>query len=434
MSQPALPIRLLQPFLARVRHLFGVDVPQLLSAAERREQIMTSIAIGLPVTALFAVFNAIEGFTYLAVAEAVGVTLLPVAVLLQRHDERGINLAEWLVIAWGATVTTALAVFGGVEGTGVLWIFSFPFLAFFLKGQMTAWVVSLAWVVTVIGTRLSSASIPGAWTFSKTYDLHLAAAMVCAVTIAAVFALVRVRFMLLLVSARERSDAASLAKSRFLTATSHDLRQPLMAVGLFLDALGRTPLNGEQRRLATHLDKTVQSMSDMLNTLLGIARLDAGAIEARPQPVSCNTLFAWLENEFASTFQARQLRFKLFFPAEECKLLTDPDLIRNILRNLLGNATKYTQQGGVLVAVRRRPDHALLQVWDTGIGIPAEAQPHIFDEYYQVGNAARDSTRGVGLGLAMVQRQARLLGSEVICRSRPGKGSLFEIRLPLAED
>ena len=112
-------------------------------------------------------------------------------------------------------------------------------------------------------------------------------------------------------------------------------------------------------------------------------------------------------------------------------LLTDFELLKNILRNLLSNALKFCHQGGVLVSMRRRNGECLLQVWDTGIGIDAEHLAQIFDEYYQVGNKARDSTQGVGLGLAIVQRQARLLGTEVVCHSRPGKGSRFELSLPL---
>ena len=419
------------PMLRSIAHLFGINIPELLSAAERRQQILTSIAIGLPVTLGFVFFNFLEGFRHLAVTEAIGVALLPLAAWLQYRRETWISLAEWLVLLWGAMVTTALAIYGGIEGSGVLWIFSFPFLAFFLKGQVTGWLVSLGWVTIGAIARAYSADIPAAWPFTPTFNGHLVAAMLCAVCIAAVFNLVRVRFMLMLVSARERSEAAHQAKSRFLAATSHDLRQPLMAINLFLDALSHTPLNTEQQRFATHLGNSVESMNEMLNTLLSIARLDASAVQAQPQAIAGRALFAWLESEFASTFIARKLRFKLYFPVEDMTLLTDFELLKNILRNLLSNALKFCHQGGVLVSMRRRNGECLLQVWDTGIGIDAEHLAQIFDEYYQVGNKARDSTQGVGLGLAIVQRQARLLGTEVVCHSRPGKGSRFELSLPL---
>ena len=117
----------------------------------------------------------------------------------------------------------------------------------------------------------------------------------------------------------------------------------------------------------------------------------------------------------------------------DMQLLADLDLLKNILRNLIGNALKFCPEGGVLVGIRRRRGEALIQVWDSGIGIPAEHVGKIFDEYHQVGNEARDGTKGVGLGLAIVRRQLQLMGSEIVCRSRTGRGSVFEFTLPLAQ-
>ena len=287
--------RSLRDLLGGIAPLFGVNLPELLNPAECRQQTLTAIAIGLPVGALFAIVNFSEGFPELALAEALSASLLPVAVWLLGDEERWINLAEWLVLLWGALVTTALVVYGGIEGSGVLWIFSFPFLAFFLKGLQNGWLISLSWVAVCTVARAASPHIPAAWPYSPSYTTQLTAAMLCATVIAAVFTLVRVRFMLQLVKARERSEAANQAKSRFLAATSHDLRQPLMAVSLFLDALSHTALDKDQQRFAKHLRHSVQSMNDMINTLLAIARLDTGAVQARPEPVSATALFTWLE-------------------------------------------------------------------------------------------------------------------------------------------
>jgi len=115
-------------------------------------------------------------------------------------------------------------------------------------------------------------------------------------------------------------------------------------------------------------------------------------------------------------------------------LFTDQKMLLNLLRNLIDNAFKHTAAGGVLVAIRSRGDHALVQVWDTGIGIAPEHIEAIFDEYFQVGNPQRDRARGLGLGLSIVKRLAKTLGCEVGCRSRPGKGSVFEFRVPLAAE
>ncbi|WP_200385535.1 PAS domain-containing sensor histidine kinase [Rhodocyclus tenuis] len=234
--------------------------------------------------------------------------------------------------------------------------------------------------------------------------------------------------------AKDTAEAANQAKTKFLAASSHDLRQPLMAISLFLDALSRTPLSLEQSRLTDHMGRCVRSLGEMLNTLLDIARLDSGAIEANFSIECAGELCRWLDNEFASVFMRKRLRFMLFFPLRDIFLHTDIKLLKSILRNLIDNALKFCHQGGVLVGIRRRRGRAVIQVWDTGRGISPENIELIFGEYYQIGNEERDPEKGVGLGLSIVLRQARLIGAEIACRSVAGKGSLFEIELPLAED
>ena len=234
-------------------------------------------------------------------------------------------------------------------------------------------------------------------------------------------------------AAKEAAETANLVKSKFLAATSHDLRQPLLAINLFLDALSNTALDEEQRRFTRRIEQSVSSLGEILNTLLDIAKLDSGAVEPDISEVDCHELIHWIEAEFSPLFLHSSLRFKLFFPRRETVLLTDVALLKNILRNLVGNAHKYCSEGGVLVGIRRHSERALVQVWDTGIGIHSEHVGRIFDEYFQTGNAERDQAKGVGLGLSIARRQARLLGSDIACRSQPGKGSVFEISLPLRQ-
>lgn len=238
---------------------------------------------------------------------------------------------------------------------------------------------------------------------------------------------------LALVTAKEAAESANLAKSKFLAASSHDLRQPLMAINLFLDALLRTPLSQEQVRFAGQLKYSVQSLGEMLNTLLSIAHLDSGVVETALSAVRSGLVFEWVESEFAAMFLDKGLRFKLHFPLCDLSFFTDAALLKSMLRNILDNALKFCERGGVLVGVRRRGKRALIQVWDTGRGIGPEHVGHVFDEYFQVGNRERDRNKGVGLGLSIVMRQARLIGAEVRCRSRLGKGSVFEIDLPLTD-
>ncbi|MGV0975556.1 MAG: PAS domain-containing sensor histidine kinase [Azonexus sp.] len=237
-----------------------------------------------------------------------------------------------------------------------------------------------------------------------------------------------------LAQARDEAEKANRAKSRFLAAASHDLRQPILAINLFQDVLGKTELSHEQKRIADYLSRSAESLSGILTELLEISRFDAGAVQPCPGPLPAAEIFHRIDTEFSPLAGVKGLRFKFFFPQRELVLFTDQKMLLNLLRNLIDNAFKYTGAGGVLVAIRSRGDHALVQVWDTGIGIAPEHIEAIFDEYFQVGNPQRDRARGLGLGLSIVKRLAKTLGCEVGCRSRPGKGSVFEFRVPLAAE
>ena len=234
-------------------------------------------------------------------------------------------------------------------------------------------------------------------------------------------------------AAKQTAEAATVAKSRFLAAASHDLRQPIQAINLFQNALNRTGLTEEQERISKYLSLSAQNLGDLLDTLLDISKLDAGAIMATPQVIDVHDLLSNIDAEFAPIASAKSLHFKLYFPSGEMALFTDGKLLQSLLRNLVGNAIKYTERGGILVAIRRRGDQAVIQVWDTGIGIAPEHTDTIFEEYFQVANPERDKAKGLGLGLSIVKRQAKLLATEIVCRSRLGKGSVFEFRLPLAD-
>ncbi len=234
--------------------------------------------------------------------------------------------------------------------------------------------------------------------------------------------------------AKETAEAATRAKSHFLAAASHDLRQPLQAIGLFNEALAMTALDEKQKRLSRNLSKSVDSLSELLNELLDLSRLDAGMIEPKPTVIQADDLLGMIEAEFTASFRGKNLSFRSHYPRDSLAIFCDDNLLLTLLRNLVSNAVKYTSRGGVLVGVRRRKDHALIQVWDTGIGIAPEQADSIFEEYFQVDNPQRDRAKGVGLGLAIVKRLSKLLGIEVRLRSRLGKGSLFELYVPLANE
>ena len=235
-----------------------------------------------------------------------------------------------------------------------------------------------------------------------------------------------------LLVAKQEAESSNLDKTRFLAAASHDLRQPIQAINLFRDALGRTALSEEQRALSNFLALSVHSLGEMLYALLDISKLDAGQFRPQMKAVSVDELFASVDAEFSPLALGKGLRFKLFSPAQGLALMTDPGIIFSVLRNLIDNAFKYTDAGGVLVGARQRGGRAIIQVWDTGIGIDPAVGQQIFDECFQVNNGVRDRAKGLGLGLSIARRMAQLLGGELGFRSRLGRGTVFEVSLPLA--
>lgn len=230
-------------------------------------------------------------------------------------------------------------------------------------------------------------------------------------------------------------EEKELAKTRFLAAAGHDLRQPVAAANLFVDALKLTSPSQRQGELIERLDQSMTIFSGLLERLLDISKLDAGLV--KPQLTSFNLmeLFNWLEQNFAQIAHDKRLRFQLFFPMNRQLIVhTDIALLQSVLMNLVSNAIKFTARGGILIGVRLRGGKVLLQVWDTGIGIAEANLPHIFDEFYQVANPQRNREDGLGLGLSICQRAMLLLGEKIACRSRPGRGSVFELKILLSNE
>jgi PAS domain S-box-containing protein len=236
-------------------------------------------------------------------------------------------------------------------------------------------------------------------------------------------------------AARTVAEQASQSKTRFLAAAGHDLRQPLAAANLFLDALKYTRPTAEQEHLLQRVEQSMTMFNELLESLLNISKLDAGAIRPECTAFNVGALFHWVEQSFAPIARSRQLDLRLHYTQQENHLIrSDLGLIKSVMQNLIANAIKFTPSGTVMVSARRRGKEMLIQVWDTGIGIPEEHLPHIFEEFYQVGNAQRDRGNGLGLGLPIVRRTISLLGGEINCRSRAGHGSVFGFSLPLDDD
>lgn len=230
--------------------------------------------------------------------------------------------------------------------------------------------------------------------------------------------------------AKREAELATVAKSRFLAAASHDLRQPLQTLTLLQGLLARSITSQQQQKLVARLDDTLSTMSGMLNTLLDINQIEAGIVRAEPVRFSVDGMLVRLRDEFAYHAQAQRLALHTV-PCSQT-IRSDPQLLEQMIRNLLSNAFKYTQNGTVLLGCRRRSDMLSIEIWDTGSGIPGDELQAIFDEYHQLDNAARERDRGLGLGLSIVKRLADLLGHRVRVRSVPGKGSMFAIEVPLS--
>lgn len=229
----------------------------------------------------------------------------------------------------------------------------------------------------------------------------------------------------------EKLTAATAAKDRFLAAASHDIRQPVHAAFLFLGALEQKSERA-QREIIDGLRVSLVSARQMLDALLDVSKLDAGVVERNDAPCSAAALAGRLASLLAPVAERRGLSLRFHAPAD-LWLETDATLLHSILMNLTGNALAYTHRGGVLVSFRRRGTRCRVQVWDTGIGIPEREHEAIFEEFKQLANPERDTSRGIGLGLSIVRRLCRLLGTDVAVRSVVGRGSTFELVLPLAD-
>ena len=232
-------------------------------------------------------------------------------------------------------------------------------------------------------------------------------------------------------AARLEAEQANLAKSKFLAAASHDLRQPIHAQGLFLEVLSHTPLNQHQRDVLTSARSASTASSDMLNTLLDFSRIEAGVVKPHTAAFDLQTLLNKIENDLAPLADAKGMVYR----TRETTVTIDSDaaLVEMILRNLVSNAIRYTHSGGVLVACRLRSGCAVVEVWDTGIGIAPENHADIFKEFHQLGNPERDRRKGLGLGLAIADGLAKALGQRITLASKPERGSAFKLMLPVTQ-
>ncbi len=231
--------------------------------------------------------------------------------------------------------------------------------------------------------------------------------------------------------AKLAAERANQAKTRFLASASHDLVQPLNAARLFVSAIDRRGVNEATQRLLNQVESSLTSAESLLGALLDITRLDAAAQELKREHFELSQVIEPLATEFSAFARARGLEFRVI--PSRVIVHTDPRLLRRVLQNFLSNAVRYTRSGRVVIGVRRLKDKARIEVWDTGPGIPTEKQKEIFEEFRRLDTQDVGGERGLGLGLAIAERLARLLDHPIGLRSRVGRGSAFSITVPLGD-
>ena len=232
-------------------------------------------------------------------------------------------------------------------------------------------------------------------------------------------------------AAKENAELANLSKTRFLAAASHDVLQPLNAAHLSVSALAEVQTSDEGRKLVRQVERSLETMEDLLRTLLDISKLDAGVVQPEVGDVSLEALFSSLRSDFLPEAEKKGLSLK--FRPVNVVVRSDRTLLRRILQNILSNALRYTRSGGVLVGTRHRGDTIRIDVADTGCGIPEDQREAVFEEFHRGTSTLADGglAGGLGLGLAIVRRMAAALGHPVTFSSRVGRGTIFHIDVPI---
>ena len=422
------------PLLHRLQHWLAAKAKDEFAPDERSQQVRVATTIGAVVGFLFSVFNLLTpGMLPLGVIELASVLFLVLPAIAINRYPGWVGFSETLLMLAAIVIFGALIVFGGVEATGLFWVYTTPFLAFFLKGQRLGWLYSLGFMsITTCYFLWVAPLLTFAHRYSPVVVVHFLLSLGFYILLAAAFDYVRTRRDEQLRQAKEKMEAAYLAKSRFLAAASHDLRQPAHALGMFVSRLTQLPNDPETTEVVAGVDASVRALQEMLDVFFDYSRLEAQSTDIRLRPLSIESIFDKLRMFFANMAAEKGLHLRI--RASPAWVQSDPVLLQRILFNLVSNALQYTHQGSIFVTCR--PAHGLTQarieVWDSGIGVATQHHEKIFEEFFQVENQERDRNKGLGLGLSMVERSCRLLDHPLTLRSGLGCGSRFTLRVPLA--
>jgi signal transduction histidine kinase len=411
----------------------------LLAAAALATMIVTTHALTIPVAVAWWLYMAAHTTVRLMVRRAYFKARPPASdwrrwarwfVIGAVVGGIGWGVGSWILLVPGhldLQMVFVAVLFAIAYGTATAWGSYLPaFFAFFWPTflPVVAWFAlrggELRWIIVVMFLLW----IPTVASLARRYSGTLVDALE-----------LRFRNDALVADLREQkaiAEQASLAKSRFLASASHDLRQPVHALGMFVGALRGLKLPLRARTLIDHVDASVGAMDGLFMSLLDISRLDAGVVEATPEPIALQPLIARICRDLAGEAAGKGLALRAV--PTRLAAVSDPVHLERIARNLIANAVRYTARGGVLVGVRRDGPHGVrLEVWDTGPGIAEAHREAVFEEFYQLANPDRDRTKGLGLGLPIVRRLSMILGHRLSLESRPGRGTVFRVALPRAE-
>lgn len=410
----------------------GTNLVDEIELDERVQHVRSTATICIVCSVGFSAFNLMEsGTQLLGFAELLSLLLFFVPAALLVNQTQHIDATELLLLLGALAISSALILLGGVAGTGLFWVYSVPFLSFFIKGPRRGWYYSLAFFACHIVCLLWVAPLlPYSYPYAPVVRTHFLLSMGFYVLIAAAFNHARSRFEKTLHERKNEAEAASQAKSRFLAAASHDLRQPAHALGLFVARLKQLPYDAQTRELLAGVDASVLALQDMLDAFFDYSRLDSQLTHAHLQGFALNAVFDTLRTSFSDMASQKGLRLRI--RPTTAWVQSDPVLLHRVLLNLLSNAVQHTHSGSVLLSCRPGSGRGVLhiEVRDSGIGIAQEHQQKVFEEFYQVENPERDRNKGLGLGLSIVERSCKLLDHRIALRSALGCGSTFTLQVP----
>lgn len=418
-----------------------------LTVTQMRQTVMTNIVVSVLVgVVIVPTYDLLEVALWVGIGIVIGAARALVLrsvetqKLVEEHYQTTIRILWFFLVLtglhWGAAawffldpaypnlyVFVALAILGMVSAS-LSSLSTIPSLWLIFACTLFACVIlrmiSLNnWAVVV----MSVVFINGLWVLSKTLGKRILESITKDFENAELLEKVKL--------ARDFAEQSNLEKSRFMAATSHDLRQPLYAQGLLLEALDSHLSNDIQKDLMMKISNSNAALNSLFDSLLEISQLDANTTPVNLSHQSCFGLCQSVMDEFESLARSKHLMLTL--AGDDCTILSDPVLLKRIIRNLLSNALKHTELGGVSLHVEHTESTASVSVIDTGMGIAECEHKAIFEEYVQLGNQARDRSKGVGLGLALVRRMCALLDHTIELESSLGNGACFKLTLPLGD-